>query len=404
MKRLLLGCVCFLFLFSCNEDDPSDSGFKLEEHEPVAVSKTADQKVYVHLMPWFESKETSGSGSWGIHWTMANQNPDQLDGDRRQIASHYYPLTGPYASGDRDIIEYQLLLMKLSGIDGVLIDWPGTTDLYDYAANLANSNAIIDKLEKVGLEYAIVYEDQNINIAYDQGVVTNKIQAAQADVSYMAQNYFKDSNYIKVNGKPLLMVFGPQTFTTEASWSQILSVASTSFITLWHESGEAGSNATGEYAWVYSDHMNGLKNFYENNYGGLKIGSVYPGFKTFYNEGGWGGPTFSIDHNQLSTFTQTLDLALDADLQYIQLVTWNDYGEGTMIEPTEEFGYGFLTTLQQKLGVGFGEEELKLVRQLYDLRQQSTGKEMTQQLDQVFYKLVSLRIDEAKGVIDELTQ
>ncbi len=31
-------------------------------------------------------------------------------------------------------------------------------------------------------------------------------------------------------------------------------------------------------------------------------------------------------------------------------MTWNDYGEGTMIEPTKEFGYGFLNTLQKREG------------------------------------------------------
>ena len=30
----------------------------------------------------------------------------------------------------------------------------------------------------------------------------------------------------------------------------------------------------------------------------------------------------------------------------IQIVTWNDYGEGTIIEPTIEFGYRYLEALQ----------------------------------------------------------
>jgi len=57
--------------------------------------------VFVHLMPWFETRQTSEDGSWGIHWTMTNQNPDIIVGenDKRQIAAHYYPEIHPYGSG-----------------------------------------------------------------------------------------------------------------------------------------------------------------------------------------------------------------------------------------------------------------------------------------------------------------
>ena len=74
-------------------------------------------KVYVHMMPWFETNETY-NGTWGIHWTMATKNPDLIIDPatgRREIAAHYYPEIGPYASGDPDVIDYQLLLMKYSG-------------------------------------------------------------------------------------------------------------------------------------------------------------------------------------------------------------------------------------------------------------------------------------------------
>ena len=134
------------------------------QYNPVPVQKSVGNKIYAHLMPWFESKDYSGY--WGIHWTMANKNPDVVDGSgRRQIAAYYYPLIGPYASGDPDLVEYQLLLMKLSGIDGVLIDWPGTTNAFDYARNRQNSEAVINKINQVGLQFAVVYEDHNLTLA-----------------------------------------------------------------------------------------------------------------------------------------------------------------------------------------------------------------------------------------------
>ena len=113
------------------------------------------------MMPWFETKATNG-GKWGQHWTMASKNPDQMVGGKRSIASHYYPLIDLYASGDSKVIDWQLGLMKLSGVTGVLIDWPGTAHVYDYPTNLRNCEAIIAGTERHGLQFAIVYEDHNL--------------------------------------------------------------------------------------------------------------------------------------------------------------------------------------------------------------------------------------------------
>ncbi|POY35007.1 hypothetical protein C3K47_17265 [Solitalea longa] len=400
---MLIVCACG----KSSDDAPqTKEEFKVTTYPAEKVQKTKTQKVYVHLMPWFESKETSPDGKWGQHWTMANKNPDIINGSgQREIAAHFYPLTGPYASGDAAIIEYQLLLMKLSGIDGVFIDWPGTTVLYDYPLLVKNTEKLIAKLDKVGLTFAIVYEDQNINIAYNAQVIPDKLAAAQQDMAYLQSNYFNKSSYIKVNGKPLLMVFGPQTFTTENEWTNVFNGLSTkpAFFTLWNASGKAGKNATGEFGWVYKTNLTDLTNFYGNAYAGVKVASAYPGFKAFYTEGGWGSNPFTIDHNNISTFNATLDLALNSGLESIQLVTWNDYGEGTMLEPTKEFGYGFLTSLQSKLGVSYTQTELELIAKLYELRKKYPGSaENQKKLDQVFYYLVSNKITEAKALLQEI--
>jgi hypothetical protein len=37
------------------------------------VPKQSGKKIYIHWMPWFENRQTSENGQWGIHWTMANR-------------------------------------------------------------------------------------------------------------------------------------------------------------------------------------------------------------------------------------------------------------------------------------------------------------------------------------------
>ena len=65
------------------------------------------------------------------------------------------------------MVEYQLLLMKYAGVDGVSLDWPGTTALWDFPDNKLNTEAYIQRLNDFGLNFLIVNEDRN----YQSGVV-----------------------------------------------------------------------------------------------------------------------------------------------------------------------------------------------------------------------------------------
>jgi len=54
------------------------------EFNITRVPKLPGKKLYIHLMPWFETRETSGNGQWGIHWTMATKNPDNIVGESKK--------------------------------------------------------------------------------------------------------------------------------------------------------------------------------------------------------------------------------------------------------------------------------------------------------------------------------
>jgi len=404
-NSIRLTCVLIgVLIWSCSDD--------AAEPEVAAkpIPKQVQTPVYVHFMPWFETPETN-NGWWGLHWTMANRDPRMTEADnpdRRQIASHYYPLTGPYASSDPVILEYQVLLMKMSGIDGVLIDFYGTSGYADYPLIMRNTEALMALLPKTGLKYAFVYEDQAAPRAAIMGLVPDAMTQAKFDMRWMGA-YFKSEHYIRIapgNGssakdRPLLMVFGPQHFQSPAAWETLNAELPepTELLTLWYESGEAASTADGEYAWIYQDdrsYVDHLQDFYALDFTGrTRIPVAFPGFRDYYAEGGWGDNLFLIPHDATATFAQTLDMGL-ATGEPIQLATWNDYGEGTMIEPTVEFGYSFLELLQSRLGVDAGPAELRLAERLYLLRRKhGNHPSIKEKLDTVFGLLVSLQWEEA---------
>jgi hypothetical protein len=398
-KFTWLFCYVFLLL-ACNKSElkQKDTSLAIPKVAAVPINKTVTKKVFIHWMPWFETPVSRGT--WGYHWKMNTQNPDIITNGKRQIAAYYYPKTGPYASGDADIIEYQLLLMKYAGADGVFIDWPGTRQRYDYPDNLSNSNALISKLNTVGLQFSIVHEDRN----WDAG----QTSGANGDFVYMQNNYFNQSNYLRTNNVPVVLNFGPITFHQPSEWNQILSGINPKprVLPLYGFTSQVGSNnAGGEYPWIYQDHPTVVNNYYAQAASfPLSIGVVYPGFKSFYAAGAADGPTWEIAHNGTSTFSTMLDKAINSVVSIIQFATWNDYGEGTMIEPTEEFGYSFLTVMQQKLGVPYGQHELEVIFRLYQYRKQYSGNASVQlQLNQVFTYLANLQVSNAETLLNTIS-
>ena len=349
--------------------------------EAVTVKKTFTRKIYVHMMPWFQV----GGG----HWSMNKRNPGT------GVASYYKPMIGEYASNDGNVIEYQLLLMKYAGIDGVLIDWPGLSGAYDLPQNKAATDTIVGRTAGFGLEFGIVYEDQ----------YAASVDAAKNDMSYVRDNFFSKANHIKINNLPALTVFGPQKFKTEGDWNNILSVFTTNpmFFPLWYND-SAGKNADGKFAWVAQNGLKGLKDFNDGLDGtdhGWKIPVVYPGFNSFYAEGGWQGPTWKLEYDlkpdgtrsgvDVDTLRSSFDSAKYAG-EPIQIATWNDYGEGTQIEPTDQFQYRHLAALQKLVGVVYDDQELKIIKTLFDKRR-SGGDQG--QLDQASQALANLDVVKA---------
>ncbi|HTA88104.1 MAG TPA: hypothetical protein VK745_00960 [Polyangiaceae bacterium] len=384
--RLLsaLGLLSAAALTACGAGSAPDGDTKSVSQPVVAVTKSFTRKIYVHMMPWFEVG--------GQHWSMNARNP------ATGVASYYSPMIGEYSSNDGNVIEYQLLTMKYAGIDGVLIDWPGLNGSNDLPQNKANTDAIIARTAEFGLSFGVVYEDQ-----YGASVA-----AAQNDMSYVRDNFFNKPNAIQVNNLPAIMVFGPQKFVNASDWSTILSVFPTNpmFFSLWYNN-DAGANADGHFAWVDQNALKGVSDFDTQVDGadeGWRVPIIYPGFNPYYAAGGWPGPTWKISYtlNQDNTeggntFASTFALGQYAG-DPIQIATWNDYGEGTMIEPTNQLQYQFLTTLQQSVGLVYTDAELKIVKMLFDQRRATNGSNAAQ-LDKASTALANLDLATACSIL-----
>lgn len=358
--------------------------------------RTNAMKIYAHMMPWFETNKTNlDAGKWGWHWTMnASLNPGS-----GEIASHYHPLTGAYASGDATILDYQCLLMKYAGMEGVMVDWYGANADNTTARHTSNTVAIFNAIKKAGMKMAIVYEDQTLKDASDP------IAQAREDVKYLAKTFFGSDNYAKIDGKPLLMVFGPQALNKPEDWYRVFQVISPkpSFVVLNDHLSKANdanyTTAIGEYLWVNPNPADWYASAKTRM--NMVMGGAMPGFKDYYKLGNAGDGYTTYDDEGGALFDRQLAAAKNAGLEWLQISTWNDYGEGTIIEPTKEFGYRYLTKLQSFTGVKYKESDLQTIYRWYQLKvKYANDAAKTKILNECYNYLNALQPEQASKLME----
>ncbi len=387
----------------------------------VAVAPAAQDQgpvVVVHYMPWFQAPETSGY--WGWHWTMDHFDPSQTGPDgQREIASHLYPAVGPYDSRDPDVLEYHALLMRVAGVDGVVADWYGTSDLYDYPLIDQATDLLFDAAGKAGLQFAICYEDATLNQLVSQGRIEagREPYQAQQDFDAVAQRWAGDDRYLRHDGAPVVLNFGPQNASMRSSRAWDVAFAGFAERPALVTQDARGASAAGAFPWPpMSLSQNGtlsparlgqyLDQFYAASAGWpLAVGGAWPGFHDVYAQAGVGPSYGFLDDRDGATFAETFQRATEAGVPIIQIATWNDFGEGTAIEPTAEFGTRYLEQIQTAVrgwrALPFDAADLALPLRLHDLRRSHGGDaEADARLDQAAAHLAAGEPGAARALLD----
>ncbi len=229
-----------------------------------------------------------------------------------------------------------------------------------------------------------------------------------------------DDTYLKLSDQPVLLNFGPQYYHSSNEWDALFSVLNVepAFFTL---DNRLAPIAVGAFPWppmwasvdgVLSEAAlnNYLSNFYQTAQSWEYLcASAFPAFHDIYQEAGLGFSYGYLDPQNGDTFRNTLHTALENNPELIQIVTWNDYGEGTIVEPTEEFGYQYLEIIQDvkrnsiDTTFVYAHPDLEIPLQLFELRKFfETDNEVNGLLDSVFTLIVAGDLVDAVIIIDSL--
>jgi hypothetical protein len=385
----------------------------------VCAARGGPKPVMVHYMPWFVSQPYSGS--WGWHWTMNHFNPNAINptNGEQEIASWYYPSIGPYDSADPAVLEYHVLLMKLAGIDGVIVDWYGQDNYADYGINNTRTLDLFNYTRKAGLKFSLCYEDATIQSEISGGYITaaGAVAHAQQTMLYAQTNFFTDASFLRWNTSPVLLNFGPQYFHNSSAWVSNFSVLNpTNQPAFFTEDNRLAPASQGAFDWppmylsvtnaqspsepVLSDAaMNGYLAGFDQKAAAWPayVSSAFPRFHDIYAQAGVQPSYGYLDDQNGATFLETLTRAMTNTSTIIQVVTWNDFGEGTIVEPTVQYGCRDLGVIQdfrrQYLDATFPyhTNDLGLAARLYNLRKQYAGTNVivSAELNRVFTNVVA---------------
>ena len=278
---------------------------------------------------------------------MNHFDPEQKIDGRRQIASKYDPLTGPYDSGDPHVLEYHLLLMKLAGIDGVIVDWYGLTNYRDYAVLHRNTTRLLQQCERLNMKFAICYEDQTIPalVEAERIPATGRVAHAVSEIDWLGKYWFKSGSYVNLDGKPVLLSFGHTGLTNE-EWGQCLSLLTSPVAYFSQDIRRNG--AIGGFGWpsprVGTQQVDRF--LADSKRWPQAIPAAFPRFDDIYKQAGVSEGYPRLADNDGRTLKETLKKAFNSNAPIIQIATWNDWGEGTQIEPSREFEYRDLQITQ----------------------------------------------------------
>ncbi len=329
----------------------------------------ADQapRVMAHYMPWF-GMETLPDGTihWE-HWCWQGNGPKHdantmLANGRRDIASVYYPLIGPYDGRDPAVLEYHFLTAKACGIEGFIADW--------YGGGFTDTvfSEMVSAAERYGMTVAICLEEKTFfpgytNITTRAGAVAE----ARRQVRLVLNTHARSPAYWRIGGQAVFLIFpghredelGQHVLTPEELAEVLGSVDPPGIHFIRSNANEAYNGLVqGGYAWI--DGTDYRDWFYptaahlrESGQWETAIGAANPGFDDT-GVWGWGNGVRIVERRDGDEYAENWDYILRYNPDVVQVATWNDFEEGTTIEPAEGYGFDYIDATERFVGRWLG--------------------------------------------------
>lgn len=319
------------------------TGRALLKVDPAGISddRQLNYKVHTFYYGWYGNPEYDGSyRAWNHqvipHWidTTWNNVDPHTGGD--DIGANFYPQMGNYSSKDPATISTHMQQIREAGIGVVVLSWWGKDDFTDQSVG-----TLLDTANAYGLKVAF-----HIEPSYKTVVEFRSL------LEYISSRYLQHPAIYRMAGKPLYYLYNSFQLNYE-EWQSLLNPDSSSslrntpldgvFIGLWTTGfdGEFAvkSGFDGFYTYFASDgfaYGSTTSNWpdmaafaRENNL--IYIPSVGPGYADTRIRP-WNEKT-TKPRNQGRYYEEMFKHAVNTNPDFISITSFNEWHEGTQIEP-----------------------------------------------------------------------
>ncbi len=308
------------------------AGFTSQMH--AGPDNTAPKEVLVFYYGWYDNPQTK----WGP--------VDPASGHVGNTA--HSPRLGTYSSHDPKIMEQHFAWAKKAGITGFI---------WSYAWWKTEDNAslprMLDLAQKSGMHMTVYYE----------GIPHNQAGEAAKDIAGLLERYAKHPAWLKVRGKPVLFVYGRAVNQIKLDgWKEVIAAVNAKYPGGAFFVGDGISernakvfdavhtyNITARTAGMTVDTIrHWAKKMYARavTISGDRVSclTIIPGYDDTRATPARPAPRPTTDRHDGATYRVLWEEAIAARPNWVLITSWNEWFEGSEIEPSTECGDTALKT------------------------------------------------------------
>ncbi|UCG46513.1 MAG: glycoside hydrolase family 99-like domain-containing protein [Phycisphaerales bacterium] len=309
--------------------------------------ESAGRRVMAFYYPWYGVPDGPGGAGRVVHW-------GRIDAAAKDIAaSTHYPQLGAYDSHDPKVIERHCRWAKEGGIDTFIVSWWGHGHYTDRAMT-----AILDGCERSSMSACIYYET----------VPAPRTPAAAADILRVLGRYGGHPAHLKVKGRPVVFVYGralQEMGLTE--WRKAVGIINERYeggavvigdqfsygaarvfdgVHTYNTAGMLrGKDRAGVREWAAATYSSWVD--LADRAGKISTLTVIPG----YDDTKIRKPGLAVDRYEGASYRIQWEEAIRADPHWVLITSFNEWHEGSEVEPSAEYGRKYL-----ELTAGFARE------------------------------------------------
>jgi hypothetical protein len=302
------------------------------------AARNIPREVLAFYYGWYGTPETSGSYR---HWVLAP--------DHHISSAAHQPIGGPYDSLDPGKVTAQVALAKQAGVTGFIASWWGQHSFED-----ASVAPLLEAAEPLGLRVTAYLEK------IEGADLAARIDNVIADLRYILRVHAPHPAWLRVGGKPVIFIYSRAGGALPlATWRIVLSrvrqaepgglvAIAPNTEPAWIDVFDGGHdyNTTGQIhalsepdirAWTLAHTRETIAR------AGPKIAcaTLIPGYDDSATDRPPPRPNTARDDGK--AYAVQWEAAIAAAPDWILLTSWNEWHEGTEIEPSVETAQVYIT-------------------------------------------------------------